>query len=193
MRTSCVPHWSKGVPSARHAADQLRRSVLTSTRWIRTLVVGHTTVRDEVICVADLKGDLWSRLREARATILAGTDGLSGYELRRPMTSTGTNLLGLVKHLVGEEFGYLGQVFDRPPKRSPTWFRDDPATEIDMWATSDESSGYIIDTYRQAAVRADQTIRLLRLDSPGVVPHWAHQRTTLGSMLILMVGETEGR
>ena len=153
-------------------------------------MVGHTTAGDEVIGVADLKGELWSRLRDARATMMARTDALSEYDLRRPMTSTGTNLLGLVKHLAGEEYGYLGQVFNRAPARPPTWFRDDPATEIDMWATPDESSGYIIDTYRQAAGHADETIRLLELDSPGVVPHWAHQRTTLGSMLVLMVGET---
>ena len=118
-------------------------------------------------------------------------DGLSEYDLRRPMTPTGTNLLGLIKHLAGEEYGYLGEVFDRPASARPSWFRDDTATELDMWATSDESSGYIVEVYRQATVHADGTIRILDLDSPGTVTHWGESgRTTLGSMLVLMVGET---
>ncbi|WP_435852086.1 DUF664 domain-containing protein, partial [Streptomyces rubradiris] len=28
-------------------------------------------------------------------------DGLTEYDIRRPLTPTGTNLLGLVKHLAG--------------------------------------------------------------------------------------------
>ncbi len=123
--------------------------------------------------------------------MLARVAALSEYDLRRPMTPTGTNLLGLVKHLAGEEYGYLGEVFDRPPGIRPTWFRDDPSTEIDMWATPEEASDYILDVYRQAAAHADETIRLLDLDSPGVVRHWpGSQRTSLGSMLVLMVAET---
>lgn len=141
--------------------------------------------------LAPIKDDLWSRLCAARATVLAKVDGLSEYDLRRPMTSTGTNLLGLVKHLAGEEYGYLGEVFDRPAKVCPSWFREHPATEIDMWATPEESSSYIVEVYRQATAHADETIRSLDLDSPGVVPHWAgNGRTSLGSMLVLMVGET---
>lgn len=123
--------------------------------------------------------------------MLAKADGLSEYDLRRPMTPTGTNLLGLVKHLAGEEYGYLGEVFGRPPVNRPTWFRDDPATETDMWADPDETSSYILEVYRQAAAHADETIRLLDLDSPGVVRHWpGSEQTSLGSMLVLMVGET---
>lgn len=122
--------------------------------------------------------------------MLTRVAGLSEYDLRRPMTPTGTNLLGLVKHLAGEEYGYLGEVFDRPPAIRPTWFRDDPSTEIDMWATPEEGSNYILDVYRQAAAHADETIRLLDLDSLGVVRHWGNQQTSLRSMLVLMVGET---
>ena len=118
-------------------------------------------------------------------------DGLSEFDRRRPMTPSGTNLLGLVKHLAGEEYGYLGETFGRPPAQPPIWFRDDPFTEIDLWATPDESSEYIIQVYKEAAAHADETIQQLDLDSPGRVPHWsADQRTTLGSILVLMVGET---
>jgi hypothetical protein len=123
--------------------------------------------------------------------MLTGLDGLSEFDRRRPMTPSGTNLLGLVKHLAGEEYGYLGETFARPPAHPPTWFRDDPFTEIDLWATPDESSEYIVRVYTEAAAHADDTIRQLDLDSAGRVPHWSDdQQTTLGSMLVLMVAET---
>ena len=41
-------------------------------------------------------------------------DGLSDYDARRPLTPTGTNLLGLVKHLASIELGYFGDTFGRP-------------------------------------------------------------------------------
>lgn len=140
--------------------------------------------------MAALKDDLWSRLRDARAAMLAALEGLSEYDLRRPMTPSGTNLLGLVKHLAGEEYGYLGETFNRPPSRRPSWFRDDPYTEIEMWALPDEQSDYIVGVYLDATRHADETIRRLDLDSPGRVPHWALAPTSLGAMLVLMVGET---
>ncbi len=46
---------------------------------------------------------LHSDLREAREVMLWKLDGLSDYDVRLPLTSTGTNLLGLIKHLsIGE-------------------------------------------------------------------------------------------
>lgn len=42
---------------------------------------------------------LHSDLREIREVMLWKLDGLGEYDIRRPLTSTGTNLLGLVKHL----------------------------------------------------------------------------------------------
>jgi hypothetical protein len=49
---------------------------------------------------------------------LSKLDDLSEYDRRRPMTATGTNLLGLVKHLAGLEYGYLGESFGRPARGS---------------------------------------------------------------------------
>jgi hypothetical protein len=42
---------------------------------------------------------LHSDLRDRRATMLWKLEGLAEYDVRRPLTPTGTNLLGLVKHL----------------------------------------------------------------------------------------------
>ncbi|MFI5714061.1 DinB family protein [Kribbella sp. NPDC051620] len=140
----------------------------------------------------DLKFELLKALRNNRAAMLNNLADLPEYDQRRPLTPTGTNLLGLVKHLAGLEYGYLGESFDRPPPQRPTWFRDDPSTEIDMWATPDESTAYIVDVYRQACAHSDATITDLDLNTPGHVTHWApgHQDTTLGVLLITMIAET---
>lgn len=142
--------------------------------------------------MVDLKAELLSVLQRGRAVMLTKLDGLSEYDRRRPSTPTGTNLLGLVKHLAGLEYGYLGEAFGRAPSERPSWFRDDPYAEIDMWATPDESSDYIAGVYRQACAHSDRTITELDLDSPGHVEHWAdgHRGTTLGVLLIRMVAET---
>jgi hypothetical protein len=60
------------------------------------------------------KDYLHGDLRWIRQALLWKLDGLSEYEIRRPLTSTGTNLLGLVKHLATWEARYLGEVFNRP-------------------------------------------------------------------------------
>jgi hypothetical protein len=43
---------------------------------------------------SEAKSDLHRHLRHSRQTLLWKLDGLSGYDIRRPMTPTGTNLLG---------------------------------------------------------------------------------------------------
>ncbi len=60
------------------------------------------------------KADLHRYLQEARDALLWKLEGLSEYDVRRPLTPTGTNLLGLVKHAAGVELGYLGDTFGRP-------------------------------------------------------------------------------
>jgi hypothetical protein len=143
--------------------------------------------------VADLKEELHSKLREGRDVLLAKLDGLSEYDRRRPLTPTGTNLLGLVKHLAGLEYSYLGDVFGRPAPESMSWVEDGSIWDgADMWAKPEESSEYITGLYRRACAHADGVIAALDLDAPGLVPHWPEHRrqTTLGFMLIRMVSET---
>ncbi len=60
------------------------------------------------------KAELSRYLQEGRDAILWKMEGLSEYDVRRPLTPTGTNLLGLVKHLAGVEAEYFGVVFNRP-------------------------------------------------------------------------------
>jgi hypothetical protein len=141
----------------------------------------------------DLKAELHSKLRASRATLLAKLDDLSEYDRRRPMTPTGTNLLGLVKHLAGLEYMYLGESFGHPAPETLSWVEDGSIWQgADMWAKPDESSEYIVGLYRRACSHADGVIAALGLDAPGSVPHWPKDRreTTLGVLLIRMVAET---
>jgi len=62
----------------------------------------------------ELKVALHDELRWARAAMLWKLDGLSEYDVRRPLTATGTNFLGLIKHLSMGESKYLDEVFGRP-------------------------------------------------------------------------------
>lgn len=141
----------------------------------------------------DIKHELHRKLREARAAILSKVDGVGEYDLRRPMTPTGTNLLGLVKHLASVEYRYLGDSFGRPAPETLAWVEDGSDWEgADMWAKTGESSDYLIGLYRRAAAHGDATIEELDLDSPGRVPHWPEARadTTLGVLLVRMLDET---
>jgi hypothetical protein len=143
--------------------------------------------------VSDLKAELHSKLQASRAVLLSKLDGLSEYDRRRPMTATGTNLLGLVKHLTGLEYGYLGESFGRPAPEALPWVEDGSIwQDADMWAKPDESSEYLIGLYQRACAHADSVIAALDLDAPGSVAHWPEDRrqTTLGFLLIRMVAET---
>jgi len=62
----------------------------------------------------DPKADLHRYLQTAREALLWKLEGLSEYDIRRPLTPTGTNLLGLVKHVASVEIGYFGDTFARP-------------------------------------------------------------------------------
>jgi hypothetical protein len=143
--------------------------------------------------VPDLKEELHRKLRASRAVLLSKLDNLSEYDRRRPMTPTGTSLLGLVKHLAGLEYGYLGESFGYPAPESIPWIEDGSIWQGgDMWARPGESSEYITGLYRRACAHADGVIAALDLEAPGSVAHWpeGQRNTTLGVLLIRMVAET---
>jgi len=143
--------------------------------------------------VLDFKAELHRKLQASRAVLLSKLDDLSEYDRRRPLTPTGTNLLGLVKHLAGLEYLYLGECFGYPAPERMSWIDDGSIWQgADMWATPDESSEYITGLYRRACAHADGVVGALDLDAPGSVPHWPAGRrdTTLGVLLIRMVSET---
>ena len=141
----------------------------------------------------DLSRDLQRYLQQSRDGLVAALDGLSEYDIRRPMTPTATNLLGLVKHLVGIELGYLGDCVGRPsPVRLP-WYEDESVWDSgDMWATADESPAEVVSLYRRAWQHSDESIEQLGLNAPASVSWWpeARRETTFGSLLVRAVDET---
>lgn len=140
-----------------------------------------------------LAGELKRYLQQSRDGLVSKLDGLCEYDVRRPLTPTGTNLLGLVKHLAGLELGYLGDCVGRPaPVRLP-WVDDGSIWEgADMWATADQSRTYLLELYRTAWRHSDESVDELGLAAPAQVAWWPEERrdTTLGALLVRMVAET---
>lgn len=144
----------------------------------------------------NLKADLLRYLREARDALVWKLDGLSEYDVRRPLTRTGTNLLGLVKHVAGVELGYFGDTFGRPffDAEPPSWwYTEESEPNSDMWATADESREQIVGLYRQAWEHSDSTIATLSLDAIGRVPWWPEERreVTLHHILVRVISDTQ--
>lgn len=140
---------------------------------------------------ADAKQILHRYLRSVREALLWKLDGLSEYDMRRPLTSTGTNLLGLIKHLSIVEAWYFGETFGRPFADHLPWWEEDAETNADCWATEDETRAQIVACYRRVAAHADATINTLDLDAPGRVPWWPGSTdVTLLQMLVHVLAET---
>ncbi|MGW3650289.1 DinB family protein [Streptomyces sp. NPDC000878] len=136
------------------------------------------------------KDDLHGRLRRNREALLWKLDGLSEYDARRPLTATGTNLLGLVKHVASVEARYFGEVFDRTsPEPLGRWQDHDGS---DLWAAEDETRDQIIGFYRRTWEHSDATINELPLDAPGHVPWWPEPgpNTNLFAVMVHVLGES---
>lgn len=141
---------------------------------------------------SDPKAELRRYLQLARDALVWKLDGVSEYDIRRPMVPTGTNLLGLVKHVASVETGYFGATFDRPFAEPLAWLDEDAEPNADMWATAQESREQIIGFYHRAWAHSDATIEELPLDALGRVPWWPPERreTTLHRILVHVIAET---
>jgi uncharacterized damage-inducible protein DinB len=147
------------------------------------------------MAISDPKTELHAYLDEARSALVWKLDGLSEYDIRRPLTPTGTNLLGLIKHLAAMELGYFGDTFGRPVDDQPQWSTTEGMfgeLNVELWATADESREYITGWYQRARAHSDATIEQLDLDSAGQVAWWrpGRQDVTLHRILVHMIAET---
>jgi hypothetical protein len=140
----------------------------------------------------DPKANLKDYLQGGRDTLVWKLNGLSEYDIRRPLVPTGTNLLGLVKHKAYMEFVYFGSTFQRPSAEPLTRFRS-AEPNADMWATAEESREDIVELYRRAWAHSDATIDALALDSIGHVPHWpaGQNEVTLHEVLVHVIVDTQ--
>lgn len=141
---------------------------------------------------SDPKAELHRYLQAAREALLWKMDGLSEYDVRRPLVPTGTNLLGLVKHVASVESGYFGETFGRPFGEAIPWLDDGAEPNADMWATAEETREQIVGLYRRVWAHSDATIEALPVDATGRVPWWPADRNevTLQRILIHMISET---
>lgn len=140
-----------------------------------------------------LGDDLQRYLQEARDSVVRSMDGLSEYDVRRPLVPSGTNLLGVMKHLIGVELSYLGTCVGRTPPVVLPWVEDGSIWDsADMWATADQSRDHLLDLYRTAWRHSDESLAALPLDSPASVSWWpdGSRDTTLGHLVVRVLEDT---
>jgi uncharacterized damage-inducible protein DinB len=131
-------------------------------------------------------------LGSAREALVWKLDGLSEYDARRPLTPTGTNLLGLVKHVASVEAEYLGDCFGRPFSEPLPWLEEDAEPNADLWATADESRADVLGLYSRVSTHSEATLRELPLETVGEVPWWSEERrrVTLHQIAVHVLAET---
>jgi uncharacterized damage-inducible protein DinB len=133
----------------------------------------------------DEKQSLHVSLDRHRDAVLWKLEGLADDDLRRPMTQSGTNLLGLVKHLAAVEYGWFCDTFGRPTEPLPF---DDDDPDADLRVRADETTEDVLAFYARARAAADQAIDELDMESTGTA--WFGDTVTLRWVLIHMVEET---
>src|SRR5690606_39810863 len=97
-------------------------------------------------------------------------------DVRRPLTRTGTNLLGLVKHVGSVQLGYLHECFGGTHDLAQPWFADDAEVNADLWATADESREEIVAFFRASTALCDATVASLDLSARGEARWWPPER-----------------
>ena len=133
----------------------------------------------------DEKESLHISLDRHRDAVLWKLEGLDDAALRRAMTPSGTNLLGLVKHLAAVEYGWFCETFGRETEPLPF---DDDDPDADLRVRPDETTQNILAFYGRARAAADRAIDELELDHTGTA--WSGQTVSLRWVLIHMVEET---
>ena len=131
------------------------------------------------------KESLQVSLERHRQVVRWKLEGLDDAALRRPMTPSGTSLLGIVKHLGSVEYGWFCETFGREAEAVPF----DPAdADADFRIDPGESTADVVSYYGRAAAAADLVIDELDLRTLGTA--WFGDPVTLRWVLIHMIEET---
>jgi uncharacterized damage-inducible protein DinB len=120
-----------------------------------------------------------------RDAVLWKVEGLDEEQARRPMTPSGTNLIGLVKHLACVEYGWFCETFGHETEPLPF---DDDDPEADMRAEPDETTADIVAFYGRARAAADRVVAETPLDELGTA--WFGDQVSMRWVLVHMVEET---
>jgi uncharacterized damage-inducible protein DinB len=175
-----------GIPAVPPVRRAPASSTLASVGTSRLSDEGRAPLTDQ----AQVKATLHRYLQKHRAALVGKLDGLAERQARWPVTPTGTNVLGLVKHVASVQLLYFGSVFDRPFPDPPAWITAED--DSDMYAGLDETTADVVAFHHASAAHADATIEALDLDARGVVPWWPEdvREVTLHRILVHMAYET---
>ena len=131
------------------------------------------------------KESLHVSLDRHRDVVLWKLEGLDEEQARRPMTPSGTSLLGLVKHLAAVEYGWFCETFGRDTEVLPF---DEDDENADLRPGPHETTEDIVAFYRRARINADRVIEDNDLDELGRA--WFGDEVSLRWVLIHMIEET---
>jgi uncharacterized damage-inducible protein DinB len=142
-------------------------------------------VSEQVPYAGGEKEILRSSLDRHRDVVLWKIEGLDDEQLRRPMTPSGTNLLGLVKHLGSVEYGWFRETFGRTTEPLPF---DPDDRDADLRVGPSETTADIVAFYGRARAAADAVIAELDLEDTGTAWHGAS--VSMRWVLVHMIEET---
>ena len=131
------------------------------------------------------KESLKVALDRHRDAILWKLEGVGDDDLRRPLVSSGTSLLGLVKHLAAVEYGWFCDTFGRPTEPLPF---DDDDPDADLRIEPEDTTADILAFYGRARATADRVIEEIGVEETGMA--WFGEPVTMRWVLIHMVEET---
>lgn len=133
----------------------------------------------------DEKTSLHVSLNRHRDAVLWKLEGVDDESLRRPMTPSGTTMLGLAKHLGYVEFGWFSATFGREVEPM-TFDENDP--EADLRIEPGETTADVLAFYARARAASDRIIEEVGIEELGTA--WYGETVTLRWVLIHMIEET---
>jgi uncharacterized damage-inducible protein DinB len=139
----------------------------------------------EVPLTADEKSTLLASLQRHRDVAVWKLEGLDDEQLRRAVVPSGTNLVGLVKHLANAEYTWFCETFGRPTEPL-TDISTDP--EADMRAADGETTEQIVAFYRRAWAAADESILQTPLEVTGT--SYSGATVSMRWVLVHMIEDT---
>ncbi|HEY3059908.1 MAG TPA: DinB family protein [Chloroflexota bacterium] len=131
------------------------------------------------------KDSLFASLERHRDAVLWKVENLDDAGLRRSVTPSGTNLLGLVKHLGAVEYAWFCETFGVPTEPLPFDEQDENA---DLRVRPGETTQDVLAFYARARAAADQTIAAHDLNDLGRA--WFGESVSMRWVLIHMIEET---
>jgi hypothetical protein len=189
--------------SRRSTSAPRRRATRTGNPWVerrlrdypfQVKVVATDVPTWAIVTTHDPKANLKDYLQGGRDTLLWKLNGLSEYDVRRPLVPTGTNLLGLVKHKAHSELIYFGETFGRPSEELSARFQGAAEPNAHFWATAEEPREQIVELYQRVWAHSDATIDALALDCLGYVRHWpaGQNEVTLHEVMVMSLWTPSG-